>query len=146
MIRTPFAVSGSRGQFSDKGRVRSRMCRFRLLSCRYGRLSCAVSVGHYVATCTFACFSLLTGKNKNERKQLHLICEGDGINQQDICFDDDFLCYIAPKRKASLFKAAYRDVAELIQELREKLTKQGVDLRGFPLETCVCSLSGTYFC
>lgn len=76
----------------------------------------------------------------------HLIPEEDEINQQDICFDDDFLCYIAPKRKASLFKAAYRDVAELIREFREKLTKQGIDLRGFPLETCVCSLSGTYFC
>ena len=71
---------------------------------------------------------------------------GNTSSGKDICFDDDFLCYIAPKRKASLFKAAYRDVAELIQEFREKLIKQGVDPRGFPPETCVCSLSCTYFC
>ena len=81
-----------------------------------------------------------------EGKGVHLLPEVGGSQLEDIRFDDDDLCYIPPEKDASLFKAAYRDVDELIQEFRDKLTKQKIDLRGFPLETCVCSLSGTYYC
>lgn len=81
-----------------------------------------------------------------EGTAVHLIPQENGSQLEDLRFEDDYICYIAPKRKPSLFIAAYRDEEELIQEFREKLSKQGIDLRGFPLETCVCSLSGTYFC
>ena len=66
--------------------------------------------------------------------------------QEDICYEDDYLCYIAPDRKSSLFDAAYRDMDELIKEFKIKLTEKKIDLRGFRLESCICSLSGTYFC
>ena len=76
----------------------------------------------------------------------HLVGNEAYQEQEDICYEDDYLCYIAPDREISLFNAAYRDMDELIEEFKIKLTERKIDLRGFRLESCICSLSGTYFC
>lgn len=73
------------------------------------------------------------------------ILGGDNA-EKTISMEDDFLGYIRADKSPSLFTAAYRSMDELINEFREKFDNMGIDIGVFPIEDCVCSISGTYFC
>ena len=79
-------------------------------------------------------------------KATHLVEKEAYQEHEDSSYAGEYLCYIIPDRKISLFTAAYQDIDELMKEFKKKLTEQEIDLRGFRLVSCVCSLRGIYFC
>lgn len=75
--------------------------------------------------------------------------EGISINAEDIPdpisihYDNDYVVYIPAQREMNLFRAAYADVQELVDEFKKQLQTllpDEIDLRPY-----VASISGTYY-
>lgn len=72
---------------------------------------------------------------------------GDGFGDEkssEIGFEDDFAVFLFPQCESSLFKAAYGNKDELLQEYKSRMS--GLLEDDFPYTRYVMDVSGTYFC
>ena len=68
-------------------------------------------------------------------------------NSMEIEYNDDFLLIIPLARAASLFKQAYRDANEVIQEIKDVLNPYREAFPdNFDISQYICEVAGTYFC
>lgn len=65
----------------------------------------------------------------------------------EIEYDDDFLLMIPLARAPELFKQAYRNAEEVIQEIKDVLSPyKDAFPDDFDIPRYICEVSGTYFC